>query len=381
MIERILSARTDVSREEILQRIKRKKSAAGGLLTNETAARLVALELGVEAAQELFHPKEIPIGDLVFGLSDVTVTGRILIAYPMQTYARKNGVEGQFGHLLIADKTGTLRILLWNDKAEFVRNGKLKQGQIVRVLHGYVREARDGQLELHLGQRGELQIDPQDVREDYCPETESFMEKIGKITKKRRKANVIGTVQNVSQVTVFQRADGTEGKVCRVTLRDLTGQIVAVFWNEKVDILDGVQVGDRLQVIDAKVKEKIDGQLELHAENRAYVERLLPIAEKVVKIGSLEKEGGLIVVEGVVRTEPVKREVTTSKNEKVAVASFELEDDSGKIWVSAWRKHAETAKQLAVGARIRIKDAYVRKGFGDSLEISTGAFSKIEILT
>ena len=381
MIERILSARTDVSREEILQRIKRKKSAAGGLLTNETAARLVALELGVEAAQELFHPKEIPIGDLVFGLSDVTVTGRILIAYPMQTYARKNGVEGQFGHLLIADKTGTLRILLWNDKAEFVRNGKLKQGQIVRVLHGYIREARDGQLELHLGQRGELQIDPQDVREDYCPETESFMEKIGKITKKRRKANVIGTVQNVSQVTVFQRADGTEGKVCRVTLRDLTGQIVAVFWNEKVDILDGVQVGDRLQVIDAKVKEKIDGQLELHAENRAYVERLLPIAEKVVKIGSLEKEGGLIVVEGVVRTEPVKREVTTSKNEKVAVASFELEDDSGKIWVSAWRKHAETAKQLAVGARIRIKDAYVRKGFGDSLEISTGAFSKIEILT
>ncbi len=381
IIERILSARKDVSREEISQRIKEKKSVAGGLLTNETAARLVALELSVEAAQELFHPKEISIGDLVLGLNDVTVTGRVLIAYPLQTYVHKNGKEGQFGHLLIADKTGTLRILLWNAKAELIQDGKVRQGQTVRVLHGYVREARDGQLELHLGQRAELEINPQDAKEDDYPRVESSMEKIGKITKKRKRANVIGAIRSVSQVTTFQRTDGTEGKVCRVTLRDATGQITAVFWNDKVDTLDGAQVGDRLQVIDAKVKEKVDGQLELHVENRTYVERMPPVVEEVLKIGTLEREEGAVTVIGVVRTKPAKREVTTGKSEKVAVASFELEDDSGRIWVSAWRKHAEIAGQLTVGTRIRIKDAYVRKGFGDALEISTRASSKIEILT
>ena len=381
IIERILSARKDVSRDEISQRMKEKKSVAGGLLTNETAARLVALELNVEAAQELFHPKEISIGDLVLGLNDVTVTGRVLIAYPLQTYVHKNGKEGQFGHLLIADKTGTLRILLWNAKAELIQDGKVKQGQTVRVLHGYVREARDGQLELHLGQRAELEINPQGVKEDDYPRVESFMEKIGKITKKRKKANVIGTIRSVSQVTTFQRTDGTEGKVCRVTLRDATGQITVVFWNDKVDTLDGAQVEDRLQVIDAKVKEKVDGQLELHVENRAYVERMPPVVEEVLKIGTLEREEGAVTVAGVVRTKPAKREVTTGKSEKVAVASFELEDDSGRIWVSAWRKHAEIAGQLTVGTRITIKDAYVRKGFGDALEISTRASSKIEIVT
>lgn len=380
IINRILSARMDVSREEILQRIKGKKTAAGGFLTDETAARLVALELGVEASQDFVHSKEIPISDLVFGLNNVTVTGRVLIAYPMRTFARKNGVAGQIGHLLIADRTGTLRILLWNDKAALVRDGKIKQGEIVRVLHGYVREARDGQLELHLGQRGELEISPQDTKEDDYPKVESLMERIVRVTKKKKKANVAGTVENVSQVTVFQRADGSEGRVCRITLRDATAQITVVFWNNKVDTLDGVRVGDRLQVVDAKVKERIDGQLELHVENRTFVERLPPISEEAVKIGGLKEEGELVVVEGIVRTTPMKKEVTTGRNEKVMVASFELEDDSGRIWVSAWREHAETAAQLVVGVRVRIRDAYVRKGFNGALEISTRASSRIEVL-
>jgi replication factor A1 len=380
IIECIISTRADVSRETIRQKIMEKKSAAGGFLTDEAAARLVASELSVGVVQEIFHPKEIAIGDLVFGFNNVTVTGRVLIAYPIQTFARKNGSMGQFGQLLLADKTGTLRILLWNDKAGLVADDKVKQGQVVRVLHGYVREARDGQLELHLGQRSQLEIDPQDVKEGNYPKMESFMEKIGKITKKKKKANVVGTVLNVSQVTIFQRTDGSEGKVCRVMLRDATGQITAIFWNDRVDKLNGVQVGERLQVIDARVKEKVDGQLELHVENRTSIERLPPVVEEAAKVDSLREEGVPVVVEGCVTTTPVRKEVTTSGNEKVEVASFELEDDSGKIRVSAWRKHAETAVQLVVGMRIRITNAYVYKGYNGVLELSTRASSRLEVL-
>jgi len=381
IIEQILTARPDFSREEILQKIMAKKSAAGGFLTEETAARLVASELGIEITQELLHFKEIPISDLVSSLNNVTVTGRVLIAHQTQTYNRKDETEGQLARLLIADKTGTLRILLWNDKAELVRNRKLQQGQIVRVLHGYVREARDGDLELHLGQRGELQINPSDVKESNYPETSSFMTKIGKITGKQKKANVIGTVQSISQVTAFQRRDGAEGKVLRMMLEDATGQITAVFWNDQVDAVNDVQIGDRLEIMDAKVKERIDRRLELHVENRVHVVRLSPLPEEVVKIESLEKESGPITLEGVVRIKPLKKEVTTARGEKINVTAFELDDASGKIWVSAWREHAEVAEHLTVGTRIKIKNAYVRKGFGDNLEITTRASSKIEVLT
>jgi len=377
IIKQILSARPDFSREEIMQKIREKNTAVGGFLTEETAARLVASELGVEIAQKRFVFKEIPIGELVSGLNDVTVTGRVLIAYHAQTYNRKDETEGQLARVLIVDKTGALRILLWNDKAELAKNGKIKQGQILRVLHGYVREARDGDLELHVGHRGEIQINPSDVKEKDYPETSTFATKIGKIVAKQKKANVTGVVRTISPVTVFQRRNGTEGKVQRVTLDDATGQITVVFWNEEIDMLNDVQVGERLEIINAKVKERIDGRLELHVENRTYVEKLPPIEEKITKIADLI-EGGPVTIEGVVKTKPMKREVSTSVGEKVAVASFELEDASGAIFVSAWRKHAETAERLSVGKRVRIKDAFVRKGFGENLEVTTRASSKIE---
>ena len=75
------------------------------------------------------------------------------------------------------------------------------------------------------------------------------------------------------------------------------------------------------------------------------------------------------------------RQVVTSRNEKVAVASFELRDGTGKIGVSAWRKLAEVVKDLTVGTHIRIKNAYVRKGFADQLELTSRTFTSIEILT
>jgi len=380
IIDCILSTRIEMSREEILRRIKEKRSAAGGFLRDETAARLVASELGITFAPKLFHPGEIPIDKLVLGLNDVTIMGRVLAAYPAQKYIRKNGTTGQFGHLLIADSTGTIRVLLWNDKAGMVDEGKIKQSQIVRVSHGYVREANDGQLELHLGQRSELDVDPSEVKDESFPKIESLMEKIGKITKRKKKVSIIGTVLSVSSITEFQRADQSEGKVCRVTLKDYTGQIVVVFWNDKVAITESMQIGDRLQVIDARVKEGIDGRLELQVEKRAFVEKLPPIEDEAIKINTLQKEGTVVSVEGVIRTTPVEREVTTSRDEKVRIASFELEDNSGKIWVSAWRRHAETVGHLVAGTKIRIKDAYVRKGFGDSLEISTRASSTVEVL-
>ena len=98
-------------------------------------------------------------------------------------------------------------------------------------------------------------------------------------------------------------------------------------------------------------------------------------------MAEIKEEGGPITVEGTIATAPTVREVVTSRNEKVAVASFELRDETGKILVSAWRKLAEVAKGLTVGTRIKIKNAYVKKSFADQLELTSRYFTSIDILT
>lgn len=274
IVEQILSSRPDLTRQEVHKMIEKKKEGVGEFFTDETAARIVASELGVEIVQKPLR-LEILIQDLVSGLNDVTVAGRVITFYPPKTFTRRDWTEGKFARLLIADTSGTLKVVLWDDKTALVETGKVEQGQIIEVSHGYLREGLDGKLELHVGSRGNIQISPPDAAETKYP----------------------------------------------------------------------------------------------------------PITRWVKKVAEIREEGGPITVEGTIATTPTVREVVTSRNEKVAVASFELRDDTGKIGVSAWRKLAEVVKGVAVGTRIRIKNAYARKGLADQLELTSRSFTSIDILT
>ncbi len=157
IVERILSSRSDLKRKEVLEMIENKKRGAGDFLTDETAARIVASELGVESGKKPLR-LEIQIQDLVSGLNDVTVAGQVVAVYPSKTFTRRDWTEGKLVSLLVSDKSGTLRVVLWDDKVDFVESGKIQREQNIRISHGYVREGWDGNLELHVGKRGSVEV-------------------------------------------------------------------------------------------------------------------------------------------------------------------------------------------------------------------------------
>jgi len=100
-----------------------------------------------------------------------------------------------------------------------------------------------------------------------------------------------------------------------------------------------------------------------------------------MKIGDLKEGMKHINVEGEVVTKSTFRNVETGRGETVKLAVFEIRDETGKMWVSAWRKHAGTVKDLKAGDRVVIKNAYVKAGFGDQQEISTRGGTSITILS
>ncbi|MDH5462430.1 MAG: OB-fold nucleic acid binding domain-containing protein, partial [Candidatus Bathyarchaeota archaeon] len=150
-----------------------------------------------------------------------------------------------------------------------------------------------------------------------------------------------------------------------------TGEIPVVVWNEKANELENVIKKDvKLQVVNAKVKKAINEGLEIHVDAGTYVETLMP-EEEFLKIADLREGSNSINVEGEVVTKPMLREVKTSKGESVKLAIFELKDETGRVWVSAWRRHADSVQDLKIDDKILMKNAYVKKGFGEQLEIST----------
>jgi replication factor A1 len=501
VVQLILSVRIDLTREEVLRLVEEKKREAEGYFTDEGAARVVASDLGVDVPQKLFR-SQVLIRDLISGLSDVTVTGRVIIVYPPKVFPRSDGTRGKVARLLIADESGMLKVALWDEKADLAEAGKIEGGQVVRFSHGYTREGINVKLELHIGLRGDIQVSPPEAVEREYPPVTNFFQKIREITKEHMRVNVLGVVERVNPPSAFKRRDGKEGKVQRVQLRDESGRITMVFWDQKAEELGDIEKGAYLQVMDAEVKRNLDGQLEIHTRNGTQIEKIrgesprlgpLPfrflkirelktkmrdidllakvthtgeirefprrygemgrvatliigdetgsirlnlwedkvetakkiqsgdilllqgaytrerfgelnlnlgqkgsltlnpnIAEaeglrllegRITPIKELKQEGGPITVEGTIATTPTIREIVTAKGQRVKVASLDLEDETGKIRVSLWRKLADQVENLKAEDKIRIENAYVKRGLSDQLELTSSILTMVKPLS
>jgi len=377
LISKITSKLKGVSREEVLKRLEEKRQKTGGLISDDVLLRMIATELGVEVASNMIEEPTLLIENMVPGLSDVTVVGRVIAIFPP-----KSSKKGKAASLIIADKSGTLRVVLWNNKAAYAEQNKVKVGQIVKFRHGYTREGSLGNVELHIGEKGEIEIEPKDVEKGIFPTIPELTTKVGALTSslKNKRISVIGKVNKIFKTSTFVRQDSTAGKVMRLTLADETGEIPVVVWNEKVNEAEKLaKEGVRLYIANAKVKKALGESLELHVDSWSYL-NIFAEEPKPLKIADLKEGLKGIYVEGEVATKPMLRDVKTSKGETVKLAVFEIKDETGKIWVSAWRKHAEKATNLKVGEKIAIKNAYIKKGFGDQLEITTRSTTTIETI-
>ena len=270
IIQQILAKHPEVSRDQILENLEAEKSKTGGLIADETLLRLIAARYGVEILKDRVHRK-LSISHLVPGLNDVTITGRVVAVYPPRTFEGER--SGKFASLMIADKDATLRVILWNDKVEVIEAGELKAGQIVRFSHGYTREDREGKAELHLGNRSQIEVEPKNIKADEYSSISKFATRISEITKAYKNIHLTGTVKEVFPASTFTRSDMSTGTVMRFRLADETGEIPVVVWNEKAEELEkALELNANLQLVNAKVKENANGELEVHVDSYTYVE-------------------------------------------------------------------------------------------------------------
>jgi len=380
VINQIVNLCPMISRDQILKRLDKEKQKTGGFISEETLLRMIAAEFGCESTTSKVDIPVLMIKDLLPGLNDVSVVGRILAVFATRTFSGAN--EGKFAGLLIADRTGLLRIVLWNDKTDLIDSKTVNVGQIARFSHGYTREDSGGRPELHLGDRSEVEVNLGGVRESEYPRILKFSTKLGDLASasKNKRVNVVATVRRIFPSSTFERQNSSKGKVMRFIVADLTGEVPIVVWNEKADEMEKVlKVGDKLQVVNGKIKKSFGDSIEVNVDGSSYVG---PFAEfdETSQIVDLKEDSGLVSVEGKVVTKPVLRSVNTRRNEQVKLATFELEDKSGRISVSAWRRHADTAGKLTVGDIVLVKNAYVKKGFVDNLELSTRSDTVITVV-
>ncbi|MHC1590828.1 MAG: OB-fold nucleic acid binding domain-containing protein, partial [Candidatus Helarchaeales archaeon] len=100
----------------------------------------------------------ISIKDLKPGMSSASVRGRIVSEINPRIVMTKDGREVQILKLIVADKTGSIEVPIWEN--QFSRFKTMKKGDKIEILNGYTVEGFRETLELRIGNSTEIRINP-----------------------------------------------------------------------------------------------------------------------------------------------------------------------------------------------------------------------------
>jgi replication factor A1 len=249
-----VAAEEELERGQVLRVKGRPKDGYNGVEVNADR-----VEPDDEADIEVDLDGESTIDSLTLGQSDVNLRGVVLDTDSVRTFDRDDGSEGRVSNLTLGDETGRVRVTLWDERADLA--GELEAGQSIEVIDGYVRE-RDGNLELHVGDRSE--VDELDEAVEFVPEATD----IGEVEIDQT-VDIAGVVRSADPKRTFDRDDGSEGQVRNIRVQDQTGDIRVALWGDKADIDLGP--GDEVFCADVEIQEGWQDDLEASAGWRSTV--------------------------------------------------------------------------------------------------------------
>jgi replication factor A1 len=191
------------------------------------------------------------ISEIKRDMSEVSLRALVVDPGEAREFVRKDGNNGLVRSVLLGDETGKISLTLWNEQARM----SLCKGETIEVINGSTRE-RYGSVEVQTGNYAVVR---------KCSETVNFSEKMTPVSDLKPGAlcSVTGFVTGLGEVREFQRDDGKVGRVANIYISDATGRVKAVLWGEQVQLLQGLDLGYRAEIIDAMAKSGWNDELEL----------------------------------------------------------------------------------------------------------------------
>jgi len=198
IIEKIKES-SGLTEDEINSKIKEKMDQLSGLISQEGAAHIIANEFGIKLFEET-HGK-LKIKNILAGMRDVEMVGKIQQIFPINEFQKKDGSSGKVASMVVADETGTIRIVLWGGQTDLVEG--LKEGDTVKVLSGYTRE-NNNRLEIHMNERSKLEVNPEGEVIGEVKQAVSTRKKINELNENDNDVEILGTIVQVFEPRFFE---------------------------------------------------------------------------------------------------------------------------------------------------------------------------------
>ncbi len=392
-IQLILKNRTDLDRKAVMEMIEQKRQQMGPELVNEeSAAMIVARDLGIDLHQITARPR-MKIEDITEGSRSVTLTAKVVGVDTVREFSRSGGGTGRVASITVADDTGRIRVVLWDETTRLVSDGLVTVGSWVQIRNAYVKQGLRGALELNIGRMGGIRaLEDYEIEELDIEVADAETVKLGELRENMYDVVVVFAVQRVFGLSTFTRkSDGSEGKVLSLIGADETGSARIVFWDDQAEQMRDVEEGEVIRLSGAYTRKGRYGDIEVHAGRSSRIDRGLDQKIEAVETPSAKfQEMGLQPIKSLsieMRDVDIEGKVlkifpaTTFQREngEGRVQNILVTDGTGTVRVTFWNDDVDKVKDLHEGDIIRIRHGYIKEGFRGGVDFQVGRRAEIEI--
>ena len=288
LLNKLLEGRSDMTREDIEEAIKRKKEKIGaGYLTDQGALFLIASDLGVSLSEPL--KVEMGLKDLYVGAKEISLETRILNFSPAKQYSRKDGTPFFLRTMTVYDGKSTASVKLWDEKANFPGIDELKPGDLIKIIKAYVKSDLVGSPTINIGSGSS--IETTNVKSDI-PGIDSITKDVSSIKENENNIVVSGKIDGIINTMEFTNSRGQPGIALRFRLKGNDGNSVRiVLWGkdessipkmifpEAKTTLYGVRIKSGNQGLEVHGNEATIVKIEGEKETKPVVNRILSISK------------------------------------------------------------------------------------------------------
>ena len=247
---------------QIKEKIRVKKESSMFNLTTKGILSIIASEEGIT----LPGKEDLKIESLNEGMKDVNVLGRVTRKYAPKEFTRDDGSQGVVLNIAIADKTGEIAVVFWDENAVKCSE-TVNKGDVIKVIAGQVKGGMKGP-QLYISSKSKVIVSPEGVDQSSLPESSTLKSlkyeraMISDLNPGDKFKEIRGTIAKLYSVffyegcpTCFRKMDSGQKGFCKhckleviptkVAILDLgiddsTGYIRASFFKDKAEKILGV---------------------------------------------------------------------------------------------------------------------------------------------
>lgn len=333
-----------LTKEEFERRVEAKIGDCGDLVDEPTAAMMVVGELGRE---------HVKIRGLAAKSSLFSFFGKVLDRNEPKEFTRADGEKGWVATLLLGDETGTVRVVLWDEKAGSVLDTAV--GDVLEVIGRHPQKSGHEIYALALRKAG---------CEITCTAPSAGT---GAASLSAEPVELDAVLLSVAPPRTFTKRDGNTGEMAEAVIGTVGGTARLVAWAPA--LLAGLTAETIIHITNAKPNSRGEGLSYSIDEKSTVAVTDIPVVVPFTPLHSVSDQG-IYSVKGEVKEVRQPRSFITRNGTSSWVKNIVIRDADDELKVVLWGENA--LLPVSPGDQVEIYHATAKPGHYGGIELGVG---------